>query len=83
MICGCSLRISSATESASIHFRLSMPAVVAALQDAVDQRAGLVVAQRLGQHRADVPIGAPTPIEVCCSASCVELAQHLLHLVAR
>ena len=58
MICGCSPLISSATEAASIHFRLSMPAVVLPLQDAVDERGGLVVAQRAREHRAHVLVRA-------------------------
>ena len=82
-ICGCSLRSSSATDAGSIHFRLSMPRDVAALQDAVDQQVGLVVAERLRSTALARTRRCRPP---ACSASPAivgELVQHLVDALAR
>ncbi len=50
-----------------------MPADVAALQDAVDQQVGLVVAERLAQHALHVLVGVGAPACCCSPASVGEL----------
>jgi hypothetical protein len=81
MICGCSFLIRSATV-AGVHPLQALDAGgVAALQDARDQVGGAVVAERLGQHAADVFLvghhrGAALGL-------LVELVDHFLDLVAR
>ena len=82
MICGCSFLISSATAD-GIHPLQALDAgVVVALQDAIDQHAGLVVAQRLGQHGADVRVGIGADGGLLLRLL-AELAQHRRDLLAR
>jgi hypothetical protein len=81
MICGCSL-LDQVGDGGRIHPLQALDAGrVAALQDARDQVGGAVVAERLGQHAADVfLVGRHRRAAL---GLLVELVDHFFDLVAR
>jgi NAD(P)-dependent dehydrogenase (short-subunit alcohol dehydrogenase family) len=76
------LRSSSATEQRVHPLQAFDAGDVAALQDAVDQQRGLVVAQRTAQHGLHVVAGVGDQ-EALRACRVGELHQHLVDLVAR